>query len=416
MKTGIKSRSLSFGVEPLIRSIQGRATTGAAAAPRPESLHVHIPALDGIRGLAILLVMLYHFSRWAAPSAVGLPANVFEILAFGGWIGVDLFFVLSGFLISGILLDTLASPRYFQSFFVRRTLRVWPLYYGVLIAVFVAGPVLGADDMESMKALRAEQGWLWAYATNLVLARHDEWVLRAGWLEMGHFWSLAVEEHFYLVWPFVVFLVGRHRLGAVCLVGIVVAVPVRYVLLRLGVPSIGIYVLTPCRVDALLMGGLLATMVRKPGGPAALVTPARWGTILAVLTIAVVVYQDKRWLDPRGWRMQQVGYSAIATAFGGLLVLAINARSGGSWHRLWTCAPLRTLGRYSYGLYVYHFLFGKLLEEKLHPFYAGPSGTAQLPSILAFVAASVAASLIVAVASYHIVEMPFLRLKRYFAP
>ena len=295
-------------------------------------------------------------------------------------------------------------------------LRVWPLYYGVLIAVFIMGPTSGLNGLNGMKELSAEQGWLWAYGSNLILALRDRWFLRAEWLEMGHFWSLAVEEHFYLVWPFLVYFLDRRRLAAVCLAGILLTAPIRYALLRLGVSEISIYVLTPCRMDALLIGGLLAMMVRWSGGPRRLLIPARWCTSLALLAIVVTLCHDGAWLNPYGWRMQQMGYSGLASAFGGLLILVLNARPGGTWHAVWTSAPLRMLGRYSYGLYVYHCLFGRLIEERLRPLYAGPTQTATLLSLLTLAATSLALFLLVAAASYQIIEMPFLRLKRHFPP
>ena len=360
--------------------------------------------------------MFHHFSQWSEPCATGDFTRYYVSLGKGGWIGVDLFFVLSGFLITGILLDSRNSCRYFRSFYIRRSLRVWPLYYGVLIAVFIIGPTLGLNGLRGMKELNAEQGWLWAYGTNLIPFFRNNWIPCAEWLNMWHFWSLAVEEQFYLVWPFLVYFLGRRPLAAVCLVGILVTAPIRYAMLRFGVSALAIYALYPCRMDSLLVGSLLAILVRRSGGPRALLKPALISTGLALLVIGATSWHDRAWLYLFGWRMQQMGYTALAIAFGGLLILALNARPGGTWHAVWTFAPLRMLGRYSYGLYIYHNLFGKLIEQKLRPLYAGPTQTASLLSQMAFMAATFAVFLVVAVASYHIIEMPFLRLKRYFPP
>jgi peptidoglycan/LPS O-acetylase OafA/YrhL len=161
-----------------------------------------VPALDGVRGLAALLVMIFHFGRAEVP---GRGAAAVGFFAQFGWGGVDLFFVLSGFLICGILLDTRDRPGFLRTFYTRRALRIFPLYFAFLAAyIFVIAPRLpGASDIE------VRQRWLWLYVSNFDVAAH-------GWYSGGgshanHLWSLAIEEQFYLLAPFAVLALSRRR-------------------------------------------------------------------------------------------------------------------------------------------------------------------------------------------------------------
>src|SRR5205807_416466 len=144
---------------------------------------------------ALLLVMFSH-------SGYFLQAGPLTALGRFGWIGVDLFFVLSGFLITGILLDTRERPRYFLNFYARRALRIWPLYYAVIAFTYLAVPRLGGDRL----GLRLDFPW-WIYGFYMVNLLSD-W----GVTILGGLWSLAIEEQFYLVWPVVAALLNRNRL------------------------------------------------------------------------------------------------------------------------------------------------------------------------------------------------------------
>src|SRR3954466_6828035 len=194
--------------------------TGREVAPPMPS--GHIATLDGLRGVAILLVMLCHFLGLLHTGNHRLDSLLH--LGFGhGWVGVNLFFVLSGFLITGILLDAKSSPRYFRNFYARRTLRIFPLYYGVLFVCFAILPLFPGSNSADFLALRSRQGWLWTYCTNIKIVLDGDWKFATPLLDLGHFWSLAVEEHFYLVWPLLVFLLPTRALVKACIGVIVVA-------------------------------------------------------------------------------------------------------------------------------------------------------------------------------------------------
>jgi peptidoglycan/LPS O-acetylase OafA/YrhL len=171
----------------------------------PIPLKKHYPALDGLRGIAILLVVLFHNFR---------AFNYF----FFGWLGVDLFFVLSGFLITDILLNTVGSPHFLRNFFMRRMLRIFPLYYLVLIIFFIAFPLLGLYKQE-LQFYQDHQSWFWFYLQNWLLSTDSS--PRGGALD--HFWSLAIEEQFYIIWPLIILLVRKLKILAGIMLSLLLA-------------------------------------------------------------------------------------------------------------------------------------------------------------------------------------------------
>jgi peptidoglycan/LPS O-acetylase OafA/YrhL len=289
----------------------------------------HIPVLDGLRGVAIALVLVYHFSQ-----AAGVPKESkgwFAHIAGVGWSGVDLFFVLSGFLITGILYDIKESPTYFRSFFARRILRIFPLYYGLLIVVFGIIPLVAPSLAAEAQPVADRQGWLWAYGANFCLAREGPGSLTAGWCRLSHFWSLAVEEHFYLVWPLVVYLLGRRSLLYFCGAVMVVALTLRVALVWAGRSPMAIVVLTPCHMDTLALGAFVALAARGPGG----LGPFRRAAPLVALTSAALLtalFIRNRGLEPMQDPLTQTaGYSLVALFCAALLVLTVTAPPGASW-------------------------------------------------------------------------------------
>jgi peptidoglycan/LPS O-acetylase OafA/YrhL len=158
----------------------------------------HIPELDGVRGFAILAVTLYRFSR-DIPTDTRLGAVLHDGLTLGSR-GVELFFVLSGFLITGVLLDAKSSPHRYRNFFARRSLRIFPLYFTALGLFVVILPwVLGSRA--PFRQATEQQFYLWTYLSNIRMSWMGEW----NFGRLDHFWSLAVEEHFYLIWPWIIF-------------------------------------------------------------------------------------------------------------------------------------------------------------------------------------------------------------------
>ncbi|HMK29165.1 MAG TPA: acyltransferase, partial [Terriglobales bacterium] len=205
-----------------------------------------VPSLDGVRGVAILLVLLLHFSKlvnWYPQQ------KAFAV----GWVGVNLFFVLSGFLITGILLDAKGGQRYFSNFYARRTLRIFPLYFAFLALVLLLAPWFVSSPM--LSALYREMPWYLTYLFN--------WRAASGGPPLGHLWSLSVEEQFYLAWPLLVYIASRRTLRMICSILIVGSFVFRVVAVGSGFPRFA-YFATPACMEELAYGALGALLVREP--------------------------------------------------------------------------------------------------------------------------------------------------------
>jgi peptidoglycan/LPS O-acetylase OafA/YrhL len=353
---------------------------GAATVTTTER---HVLALDGTRGIAIILVMAFHL--WRGP-----------VTALG-WSGVDLFFVLSGFLITGILWDSRLEQDRARSFYIRRALRILPLYYGVLFAVFVVRPALGWAHRLDDLALAHEQIWYWTYLCDWRIALNHP----PAFTFLTHFWTLSIEEQFYLVWPLIVWRCSRRTM-----LGVASAVAVGALLLRIAIVTSttipdSAYALAPCRLDGLAVGAIIALGLRGPGGVAALrrwVIPAALSGAVIVAALALI-RPSVRFVDPG---MMTIGFTALDWAFAGLVLTAATVRS-----RLLEFGALRAAGRYSYGLYVYHPIVMWWIVRHVPSLEQSQWRSA---------AGGALGSIVLAYASYHLYESQFLRLKDRLAP
>lgn len=236
-----------------------QGTAGGIEGPggaKPASEGGHVATLDGVRGLAVLAVILFHsiYNFQPANRVEAVVDPLFE----AGWAGVDLFFVLSGFLITGILIRSKGRPRYYRNFMIRRALRIMPLYYVYVALTLWVFPAVGIVSAPDAAVMRDRQAWVWTFLTNFMLVHFGA---NAG-VHLSHLWSVAVEEQFYLAWPLVVALLSTRSLRRLCIAIVVVAPALRLAASVAGVDAHSINWLTPLRLDALALGGLAAIMVR----------------------------------------------------------------------------------------------------------------------------------------------------------
>jgi len=355
--------------------------------PIPPSTRHHA-ALDGFRGVAIVLVMWSHF---ITAGDIVDKSNAFFRFLHGGFVGVDMFFVLSGFLITGILLDApKTGARYFSVFYLRRAVRIFPLYYAVLIGVFLTRPA-GPDS----------PWWYWLFASNIGATLKHDWLVSPPGVNLSHLWSLAVEEQFYLVWPLLVRCLQKSSLEKICLACLVIAPVVHFALHFSGNP-VGAYLFTATRLNTLAAGAWLAILYRDP---------IRWdhwmarapmiAAITGVVMLAGILFPEQVSLVP---------FSPLF--WGGLLMLALRSASP-VWRQLskrgWVI-----FGKFSYGLYLLHYLFDPWLKGVFYPWIAMHTGGSPWVSLPVFVVAGFVLTSAAAWVSWQVLERPILSLKRFF--
>ena len=348
--------------------------------------------LDGLRTLAVVAVV---WSHWVPHEFhFGLPWGT----------GVQLFFVLSGFLITGILLDNRpdgdnAQPGAvflaLRRFYARRFLRIFPLFYLVLVVAVVF----------NVDSIRAVWPWHFGYLSNVYyyLMGPD------GFDHFGHFWSLAVEEQFYLVWPFLVLLLPRRALRW-ALFGLILVAPVFRAAIS-GIapdPQKAHYLPLSC-LDALGIGALFALVIRAKGTPQ--ISPralARFCLWVGVPGTLVVGYLMRAHLASPA--VASAGHLFMVLFYGWVVFTAANGFPG-IVGRVLEWGPMVYLGRISYGLYVYHLFSELCLPTVYRWLHVAPSWEASVGFRLAV---QTALTLAVAVVSWHVFEKPLNDLKRFF--
>ena len=365
----------------------------------------HLPALGGLRGLAIVMLLLYH----CYPSLYKVGTGI-------GWVGVDLFFVLFGFLITGMLLETKEQPGYFQKFFAWQILRIFPLYYLFLVVFFLLLPLVpSAVWITQYHFLYENQWWYWLYIPNWWTVIQGHWPVPAfnpnAYLDFrltDHLWLLAVVEQFCIFWLLVVFVCNRRLLIFVCLYLIVQSLVIRNVFENLNLSYAVSYVFTFGRLDALAIGALIAVLIREEKSRKLLEKTAPFVLFgaLAVLLGIILLTRSLTLMNPAFIRL---GYTIIALLFGALLLYALS--TGTLVKKVAETPFLRWFGKYSYGIYIYHWTLYLLLFPVLSDWLTGINNL----NVRGFVISSICIGIILlmALASWHLFEKQFLKLKKY---
>jgi peptidoglycan/LPS O-acetylase OafA/YrhL len=360
----------------------------------------HVPALDGIRAIAVLWVLAFHFCSSDYAQAGPVLRIVVDVIQLG-WIGVILFFSLSGFLITGILVDSRTDHRFFQRFYMRRTLRIFPLYYGVLFLLFALSGPLQIDWFH--------RAWVYLiYGQNYLAAGYD--IPSSPYLLLRHFWTLAIEEQFYLVWPFLVYFI-RDRRWLIATAALLAsgAVWLRYAAPAWGFNQSQVRGWTPAMLDSLLLGAIAAIVLRTRLREQMLrVAPVSLTLAVAAFLLLLRSRPSVAWETDRPifvWGILILSLAATS-------VVLCAMREGSIVARLCSLRGMRFLGKYSYGIYMLHYF---LLEPSIPVRRAIFSVVHSKAAAVALSAILMSAlSVLIAYASFHLFEKHFLRLKRYF--
>lgn len=370
----------------------------------------YIPALDGLRGVAILLVLLHH-SGVIRREGQSFGGWLYSNIASVGWVGVDLFFVLSGFLIGSILLKSYGRQHWIRNFIARRALRVLPLYFVVIFFCFNVITWLPLSSLDWLRDLSNDQAWYWLHLANFrkIYSAFDPAQSTVGWLST--YWSLSIEEHFYLLWPLLLLLFGPRRIGRIACIGILGVTTIRICIAFGDLPDAFIYNNTFTRVDGLMLGSLIAWLneyhKEKLGQAGKLVFVVAAISVLSFLIPIVMGYVG-------GGRRTLYGllvlYSASVFLSGSVVWFLVTQSRNRMICRLLESPLLRSFGKYSYAMYVFNkpIIYG--LAAILNPMFG------RLPTGLALVSFIIVCALcwLAAWVSWRVIEKPFLALKRFF--
>jgi peptidoglycan/LPS O-acetylase OafA/YrhL len=332
------------------------------------------PTLDAVRGIAILLVVIWHYFH-TAPHGIKIPpSNIFLVNL--TWSGVDLFFVLSGFLIGGILIDNRSATRYFSVFYIRRCARILPLYF-VAVAFILS-------------FMAPHQSFL-AYLT---FTQNITWGIAGFPLTSDVTWSLCVEEQFYLLVPLLIWIIPTKRLPYVLIALAALAPPIR-IFLRETLNPLAAYAMMPARMDSLFLGVLIAWSIRQKNIKAWLGEHRSTLAVPLLLAGGALLLLSGSDQDAFSWHMQAYGYSLIALFYGLVLAWLVSANIDFASSRI-----LQWLGLGAYSIYLFHLTFLLIAEHLM------------LGSFAPFVAALTTA--LFATISWQWLEKPLIRQCRSY--
>ncbi len=359
-----------------------------------QNANNYFPGLDGLRGISCLIVVFTHNFGFS---------NFFEY----GWLGVDLFFVISGFLITTILINTLNADNYLKNFFMRRILRIFPLYYLMLIIFIVILPLFNSLS-EHLKYFSDNQFWFWTYTQNWLLIfnfpKHTDY--------LNHFWSLAVEEQFYLLWPFIILWLKKPKRLIIFMLTVLIGLfIIRSFLWHLQLDNFNYTVFYRfTRIDGICIGCLIALTysINKNfiSHNIALLT-----LILAALNfLFYFANKSNQFNFPY---LAYVGYTTFSAMLGLLVNEIIHSKSK-LFNMIFTLSPLRFVGKISYGLYVFHWPVFLLTHKELTTYFSQNSNLSATGCSYAASLCATVLGFIISMLSYFYFEKKFLSLKYKF--
>jgi len=353
----------------------------------------YIPELDGLRGIAYLLILLYHFF-------IFIPGAEF------GWIGVEIFFCLSGYLITNILLKSRTRQNWYFYFYLRRILRIFPLYFFFLLLLLIVGyffspgPYLHFFLKYKLFYFLYLQNWLY------VFLQTDPTTF------LNHFWTLAVEEQYYLLWPLILLTIKKEIRLLYFLLGAMVSIIglrtyfLAYPVFNLNWPTLFTYT----RIDGLILGSALALLHHYTisGGSRKIKLLFAGLLVFQALCLLYLYFNTPAKPDYKA----ACGYFLTAAGFSGLIQLVLRKKVK-AINRLLSNSFLLFTGRISYGLYIFHWPVYVLLNPPLVTYFRAIA-LPQTPVLLISALICVAISYLLGYISYTYFEKRFIALKRYF--
>lgn len=347
----------------------------------------YVKELDGWRFIAVIGVILLHY------------APRFFI---GAWVVMDLFFVLSGFLITGILLDTKHKKGYYKNFIVRRVIRLFPLYYLCLFILLFLVPQSYFD----MSYYRQHQAWYWLYVPNWLISLHGWSPTKA----IDHFWSLGIEEQFYIIWPLFVWLFSTKQLIRFCIFLFCASFIFRNIGLQLGFVMPFPYVNTLARMEPIALGAIVAILVRTNKG-----ILERWALLATLIAFVgtAIAFIVAGTFHMENAVHYSINYTIVDILFAGLLTITLSKNLPIWIRRFFTHPVIRSIAGMTYCLYVFHNPIHAILKYKYLPQLQQYTGSDTMGYIWMFVI-GMAITLPLCYAIHRWIEAPLWKLKKYF--
>ena len=358
---------------------------------------LYYPALDGLRGIAILSVILFHNFEYT---------NVFSL----GWLGVDLFFVISGFLITTILLTTVNNLHYFRNFYIKRILRIFPLFYVSLILILYVLPLIWSEYSDRILYYKHYQLWFWTFLQNWLLGLNFPNENTSPIIQ--HFWSLAVEEQFYLIWPLLIFWIKNPKILCLLVTILLLGVNIlRASLLLLHLDAIPFGTIFPfTRIDGICAGSLLALILYLK-----LKIKIRHfviiGSIILSLNFLFYILYPNYMLNLIYFSC--IGYTSFSFLFSIIIYLLLN-KSSYFISIVFENRIIKLIGKVSFGLYIIHYPVYVVMGPHLRDWAKLTGLPNQLISVFASVLTTII-GIILSIFSYYCFEIYFLRLKKKFS-